>query len=210
MAVDSASHIASFDTAKPDGGVDPAAELDNNIRHVKTVLKTDFANVAGAVTASHTELNYSVGVTSGIQAQINAKAPLASPALTGTPTAPTAAAGTGTTQVATMEALQAAVAAVNAQTGVTASYNSAASFSVSDGQIVAATNAGAVAVDMSSTWAVGAVRGVIFDAATGTSTINLGTYTVKGWNGVTVTGTLTCDQPIPVFLRNFGDYLRSI
>ena len=34
-------------------------------------------------------------------ADINAKAPLASPALTGTPTAPTAASGTNTTQIAT-------------------------------------------------------------------------------------------------------------
>lgn len=41
-----------------------------------------------------------VGNTS-LQAQVNAKAPLASPALTGTPTAPTAAAGTNNTQVAT-------------------------------------------------------------------------------------------------------------
>mgnify|MGYP001291669841 CR=1 FL=1 len=34
-------------------------------------------------------------------ADVNAKAPLASPALTGTPTAPTAASGTNTTQIAT-------------------------------------------------------------------------------------------------------------
>ncbi len=37
----------------------------------------------------------------GLPAALNAKAPLASPALTGTPTAPTAAAGTNTTQLAT-------------------------------------------------------------------------------------------------------------
>lgn len=209
MAVDSATHIASFDTAKPSGS-DPRSELDNNIRHIKSVLLTDFPNIAGAVTASHTELNYVDGVTSAIQTQLDAKAPLASPALTGTPTAPTATAGTGTTQVATTAFVQAAVAAVNAQTGIVASYNSAASFSISDGQIVAATNAGAVAADMSSAWAVGAVRGVIFDAALNTSTVNLGTHTVKGWNGATVTGTLTCDQPIPVILRNFGDYLRPV
>lgn len=38
---------------------------------------------------------------SGLQTALDAKAPLASPALTGTPTAPTAAAGTNTTQIAT-------------------------------------------------------------------------------------------------------------
>lgn len=42
-----------------------------------------------------------VDPTSSIQTQLNAKAPLASPALTGTPTAPTAAPGTNTVQVAT-------------------------------------------------------------------------------------------------------------
>lgn len=47
------------------------------------------------------EMSYLAGVTSDIQAQLNAKAALASPALTGTPTAPTAAAGTNNTQVAT-------------------------------------------------------------------------------------------------------------
>ena len=54
-----------------------------------------------AVAASAAEMNYLVGVTSAIQTQLNLKAPLASPALTGVPTAPTAAAGTNTTQIAT-------------------------------------------------------------------------------------------------------------
>lgn len=57
-----------------------------------------------------TELGYLSGVTSAIQTQLNAKAPLASPALTGTPTAPTAAAGTNTTQIATTAFVTNAVA----------------------------------------------------------------------------------------------------
>ena len=48
-----------------------------------------------------TELGYVSGVTGAIQAQLNGKAPLVSPALTGTPTAPTAASGTNSTQIAT-------------------------------------------------------------------------------------------------------------
>lgn len=55
--------------------------------------------VASPVTS--TEVAYLDGVTSSIQDQLDAKAPLANPALTGTPTAPTAAADTDTTQVAT-------------------------------------------------------------------------------------------------------------
>ena len=42
---------------------------------------------------------------------INARAPLASPALTGTPTAPTASAGTNTTQVATTAFVNTAIVA---------------------------------------------------------------------------------------------------
>ena len=69
------------------------------------------ANSATIGDVSNTELQYLNGVTSSIQTQIDSKlatttasstyAPLASPALTGTPTAPTAATDTNTTQVAT-------------------------------------------------------------------------------------------------------------
>lgn len=55
--------------------------------------------IASTVTA--TEVSYLSGVTSSIQTQLDARAPLVSPALTGTPTAPTASADTNTTQVAT-------------------------------------------------------------------------------------------------------------
>lgn len=49
------------------------------------------------------EMSYLAGVTSGIQAQLNAKAGLASPALTGTPTAPTPTTGDRSTKIATTE-----------------------------------------------------------------------------------------------------------
>ena len=52
---------------------------------------------------------------STVTASLASKAPLASPALTGTPTAPTAAGGTNTTQLATTAFVQ---AAVNSATGV--------------------------------------------------------------------------------------------
>jgi len=71
----------------------------------------DWSKIAPSSTVSTTELGYLDGVTSAIQTQLDAKlatataastyAPLASPALTGVPTAPTATAGTNTTQVAT-------------------------------------------------------------------------------------------------------------
>jgi hypothetical protein len=71
----------------------------------------DWSKIAPSSTVSTTELGYLDGVTSAIQTQLDSKlatatasstyAPLASPALTGVPTAPTATAGTNTTQVAT-------------------------------------------------------------------------------------------------------------
>jgi hypothetical protein len=63
-------------------------------------------NKMDGVTATTTEINYIDGVTSAIQTQLNLKAPLASPDLTGTPKAPTAALGTDTTQIATTEYVQ--------------------------------------------------------------------------------------------------------
>jgi hypothetical protein len=69
-------------------------------------------NLLDGVTATTAELNYVDGVTSGIQGQLDDKAPLESPALTGVPTAPTAAAGTNSTQVATTAYADAAVAAL--------------------------------------------------------------------------------------------------
>jgi len=68
---------------------------------------------------SSTEIGYVNGVTSAIQTQLDDKlasasaastyAPLASPALTGTPTAPTADANTNTTQIATTAFVKTAV-----------------------------------------------------------------------------------------------------
>ena len=80
----------------------------------------DWTKIAPSSTVSSTELGYLDGVTSAIQTQIDSKlatstasstyAPLASPALTGVPTAPTAAANTNTTQVATTAYVQTEIA----------------------------------------------------------------------------------------------------
>jgi len=73
---------------------------------------TSELNLLDGLTATTTELNYVDGVTSGIQGQLNDKAPLASPELTGTPSAPTATPGTNSTQIATTAYADAAVAAL--------------------------------------------------------------------------------------------------
>jgi len=58
-------------------------------------------SLAGGVTTA--EMGFLAGTTSDIQTQLDAKAPIASPTFTGTPSAPTASANTVTTQVATTE-----------------------------------------------------------------------------------------------------------
>ena len=70
-----------------------------------SINETELEILDGA-TLTTTELNYVDGVTSSIQTQINTKAPLASPSLTGIPTAPTAASNTNTTQIATTAYVQ--------------------------------------------------------------------------------------------------------
>lgn len=118
MTVESVTYISDLNATYP-AGSNTKSEGDNHIRNLKTGIKNTFPNVSGAVTPTHTELNYVDGVTSAIQTQLDAKAPTASPTFTGTPAAPTAAVGTNTTQLATTAFVTAAAfaAALPSQTG---------------------------------------------------------------------------------------------
>jgi hypothetical protein len=78
-----------------------------------TTEKTKLGGIAAGATANSTDVQLrdrlthtgtqAINTVSGLQTALDSKAPLASPALTGVPTAPTATAGTNTTQVATTE-----------------------------------------------------------------------------------------------------------
>jgi len=81
MTVETATYLGDLNATYP-AGSDARSEGDDHIRLLKTVLKATFPYVTGALTATHTELNYVDGVTSAIQTQLDAKAPLASPAFT--------------------------------------------------------------------------------------------------------------------------------
>ena len=93
------------------GGTSAAAITGTTITGTSFVIgsasidETELEILDGA-TLTTTELNYVDGVTSSIQTQIDTKAPLASPNLTGIPTAPTAASNTNTTQIATTAYVQ--------------------------------------------------------------------------------------------------------
>lgn len=100
MGLESGTYISDLVTTNPAEG-DNVGTTNDHFWLVKNTIKNTFPNVSGAISATHTQLSYVTGVTSAIQTQLDAKAALASPALTGTPTAPTAASGTSTTQIAT-------------------------------------------------------------------------------------------------------------
>jgi hypothetical protein len=86
MPVESATYISELSASNPSGSA-PKSEGDNHIRLIKSVLQSTFPAISGAVSASHVELNYVDGVTSAIQTQLDAKAPINNVAHTGTFTA---------------------------------------------------------------------------------------------------------------------------
>jgi hypothetical protein len=74
MGLEVATYIHQLVTTNPVGASDLKSQGDEHLRLIKSTLQATFAAIAGAVTASHTELNYVTGVTSAIQTQLNGKA----------------------------------------------------------------------------------------------------------------------------------------
>jgi hypothetical protein len=103
MSLETGTFISDLVVTNP-LNTDQKAQGAGHLRLLKSTVKATFPAITGAVTPTHTELNFVAGVTSSIQAQLGNEiaraAPLASPVFTGTPTVPTAIAGTITTQVA--------------------------------------------------------------------------------------------------------------
>lgn len=70
MSLETVTYISDLVQTNPTAS-DPASQGDDHLRNIKKGLLTTFPNVKGAVTPTHTELNYVDGVTSPIQTQIN-------------------------------------------------------------------------------------------------------------------------------------------
>ena len=92
----------TYTKAEADALLDAKIDVDGGL-----TVTTAAADMGGT-------LAYADGTLTFAPADLSGYAPLASPALTGAPTAPTAAASTNTTQVATTEFVTAAVAALDA------------------------------------------------------------------------------------------------
>jgi hypothetical protein len=88
MALESVTYISDLVATNPVGATDSKSQGDDHIRNIKAGLLASFPNLTGAMTATHTELNYLDGVTSPTG---SGKLVLAvSPTLTGTLTAASA------------------------------------------------------------------------------------------------------------------------
>lgn len=66
MTVEAVTYISDLNASYPASG-DSLVEGDDHLRNLKTGIKATFPNVSGAVTPTHTELNYVDGVTQAIQ-----------------------------------------------------------------------------------------------------------------------------------------------
>ena len=69
MALESTTYIDGLVITNPTG-TDPRSQGDDHIRLVKSTIRSTFPNVAGAMTATHTELNLIDGYT-GTTAELN-------------------------------------------------------------------------------------------------------------------------------------------
>lgn len=112
--------VAGTDYVVPSGSITGNAATATKLATARTIdLSGDVtgsvsfdgsANATITATVVDDSHNHVIANVDGLQDALNLKAPLASPALTGTPTAPTAAAGTNTTQLATTAFVNAEIA----------------------------------------------------------------------------------------------------
>ena len=179
MALESATYIDGLVITNPTGA-DAKSTSDDHHRLIKSTIKATFPNITGAVTPTHTELNFVDGVTSAIQTQIDSKAPIASPTFTGTPAAPTATLGTNTTQLATMAAVQAAIANVNAQVATVVAVVSGTSQAAVAGSHYILTNVAATTVTLPATPASGDTVWVTWTNTLTTNVIARNGQTIMG------------------------------
>ncbi|MGB4498535.1 MAG: hypothetical protein WBI40_07540 [Methylococcaceae bacterium] len=70
MGLETTTYINGLVVTNPTSA-DAKSQGDDHLRLIKSTIKNTFAAITGAITATHTELNFVKGVTSAIQAQLN-------------------------------------------------------------------------------------------------------------------------------------------
>lgn len=208
MTVEAATYINQLDAVYPTSA-DLKSEGDDHIRLLKSTIKATFPNVTGAVTPTHTQLNYMVGVTSAVQTQLNARALKAGETYTGahdftggTLSCSTATLGAANTQAANTFFVQAAIASVNAVSGfiTTPVTITATSATLSSGQDATFTNAATSIAVLPASPALGAWCAVKFT--------NGLTDNVVGCNGQLLMGLaedmIISNPNVSLLLRYYG------
>ena len=165
---------STYDTDN-DGKVDAAEVAD----------AAPWAGITGKPTSfTPSSHSHSIAQVTGLQTALDAKAPLASPALSGTPTAPTATAGTNTTQIATTAFVAAAIGAlIDAAPGAMDTLNELAA-ALGDDPNFATTVTNALA----SKLAAASNLSDLPNKTTARSNLGLGSMATQNANAVAITG----------------------
>jgi hypothetical protein len=164
----------TYDTDN-DGKVDAAEVAD----------AAPWAGITGKPTSfTPSSHSHSIAQVTGLQTALDAKAPLASPALTGSPTAPTATAGTNTTQIATTAFVAAAIGAlIDAAPGAMDTLNELAA-ALGDDPNFATTVTNALAGKLSAASNLSDIP----NKATARSNLGLGSMATQASSNVAITG----------------------
>ena len=135
MTIESASYPSELVPTNPGGDV-PVSELNDHDKLVKHVIKTTFANISGAVTVTHTQLN-KIGVTGS--------------------------SGDASADPSTNAFVQQEIARVNATSGaLTESTTSALTATIAPGQFLTMTNSGDCIAKLPTGVPDGTLCGVLF------------------------------------------------
>lgn len=165
---------STYDTDN-DGKVDAAEVAD----------AAPWAGITGKPTSfTPSSHSHSIAQVTGLQTALDVKAPLASPALSGTPTAPTATAGTNTTQIATTAFVAAEIGAlIDAAPGAMDTLNELAA-ALGDDPNFATTVTNALA----SKLAAASNLSDLPNKTTARSNLGLGSMATQNANAVAITG----------------------
>ena len=158
---------------------------DGKVDAAETADAVPWSGITGKPTSfTPSSHSHSIAQVTGLQTALNAKAALASPALTGSPTAPTATAGTNTTQIATTAFVAAAIGAlIDAAPGAMDTLNELAA-ALGDDPSFATTVTNALAGKLSAASNLSDLP----NKATSRSNLGLGSIATQAANNVAITG----------------------
>jgi hypothetical protein len=158
---------------------------DGKVDAAETADAVPWSGITGKPTSfTPSSHSHSIAQVTGLQTVLDAKAALASPALTGSPTAPTATAGTNTTQIATTAFVAAAIGALmDAAPGTMDTLNELAA-ALGDDPNFATTVTNALAGKLSAASNLSDLP----NKATSRSNLGLGSIATQAASNVAITG----------------------